>query len=133
VCSALTLTEQTRNGNVRSQLKADTDQARRSVQNVRERCRLSVWMGYRSQTCNKAHEQKFANIICLMSVHQRHLLVRARSFWTDFYYFVGSFVKSGILWPNNSLTFESLQRMSQNFLNYRVFSIDKSYSKSLPL
>jgi hypothetical protein len=39
VCSALTLIEQTRNGNVRSQLKADTDQARRSVQNVRERCR----------------------------------------------------------------------------------------------
>jgi hypothetical protein len=31
-----------------------------------------------------AHEQAFANIIRLMSVHQRNLLVRARSIWMDF-------------------------------------------------
>jgi hypothetical protein len=45
---------------------------------------LSVWTGYRAQTRSNAHEQAFANVIRLMSVHQRNLLVRARSLWTDF-------------------------------------------------
>jgi hypothetical protein len=44
----------------------------------------SVWTGYRAQTRSNAHEQAFANIIRLMSVHQRNLIVRARSLWTDF-------------------------------------------------
>jgi hypothetical protein len=67
---------------------AGTDQARRSEPCRAKRSRTlqarSVWTGYRAQTRNNAHEQAFANIIRLMSVHQRNLVVRARSIWTDF-------------------------------------------------
>jgi hypothetical protein len=69
-------------------LKAGTDQSRRSSPCRAKRSRTlqarSVWTGCRAQTRNNAHEQSFANIIRLMSVHQRNLLVRARSIWTDF-------------------------------------------------
>jgi hypothetical protein len=69
-------------------IKAGTDQARRSAPCRAKRSRTlqarSVWTGYRAQTRNNAHEQAFANIIRLMSLHQRNLVVRARSIWTDF-------------------------------------------------
>jgi hypothetical protein len=96
-----------------SLLKAGTDQARRSAPCRAKRSRTlqarSVWTGYRAQTPNNAHEQAFANIIRLMSVHQRNLVVRARSIWTDFFMFVG-FMQSlkfvsrfCILGPNKSI------------------------------
>jgi hypothetical protein len=56
------------------------------MQNVRERCRRGqferVTEHKRATTHTNKHSQ--IDIIRLMSVHQRNLLVRARSIWTDF-------------------------------------------------
>jgi hypothetical protein len=108
-------------------VKAGTDQARRSAPCRAKRSRTlqarSVWTGYRAQTRNNAHEQAFANIIRLMSVHQRNFVVRARSIWTDF---LCLSVNSSRANANTCLDISNLVKMEHSQTSAHLVSLDSS-------